>query len=350
MTFLFTDIEGSTRRWEQDPEAMAADLAAHDETLRAAIESHGGWLFKHTGDGVCAAFSSPRGAIDAAIEAQRSLRLPVRMGIATGEVESRADDYFGPTLNRTARIMAVGHGGQVLVSGSTAGLVTGIDLWDLGEHRLRDLSGVERVFQVRADGLAVEFPPLRTIDGVPGNLPAQVTSFVGRDVEVKELAELVRGHPLVTLIGVGGVGKTRLAVQVAAELVPDFDGGVWLVELAPVGDPAAVPDAVATILGIMPQPDRTVTDSIAEALAGRRLLIVLDNCEHVLDAAADLVEAVLTRAPTVKVVATSREGLRVRAEHLWVVPSLDVDEGAASAAVELFVERARAVVAGFVSG
>ena len=172
---------------------MAADLAAHDETLRAAIESHGGWLFKHSGDGVYAAFSSPRGAIDAAIEAQRSLRLPVRMGIATGEVESRGDDYFGPALNRTARIMAVGHGGQVLVSGSTAGLVTGIDLWDLGEHRLRDLSGVERVFQVRADGLAVEFPPLRTIDAVPGNLPVQSTSFVGRDVEVKDLAELVRG-------------------------------------------------------------------------------------------------------------------------------------------------------------
>ncbi len=326
---------------------MASALAAHDEALRAAIESHGGWLFKHSGDGVCAAFSSPRGAIDAAIAAQRSLRLPVRMGIATGEVESRADDYFGPTLNRTARIMAVGHGGQVLVSGSTEGLVTGIDLWNLGEHRLRDLSGVERVFQVRADGLTVEFPPLRTIDGMPGNLPAQVTSFVGRDVEVKDVADLVRGHPLVTLIGVGGVGKTRLAVQVAADLVPDFDGGVWLVELAPVGDPAAVPDAVATILGIQPQPGRTLTGCIADALAGRRLLIVLDNCEHVLDAAGDLVEAIVTQAPTVRVVATSREGLRAGAEHLWVVPSLDVGEGAASAAVELFVERARAVVAGF---
>ena len=268
MTFLFTDIEGSTRRWEQDPETMAAELgrARRDAARRDRVA----WrlaLQAHRRRGVRGVLVAA-GAIDAAIEAQRSLRLPVRMGIATGEVESRADDYFGPALNRTARIMAVGHGGQVLVSGSTAGLVTGIDLWDLGEHRLRDLSGVERLFQVRADGLAVEFPPLRTIDGAPGNLPAQVTSFVGRDAAVKELAELVRGHPLVTLIGVGGVGKTRLAVQVAAELVPEFDGGVWLVELAPVGDPAAVPDAVATTLGIMPQPGRTVTDSIAEALVG----------------------------------------------------------------------------------
>ena len=296
--------------------------------LRAAIESHGGWLFKHTGDGVCAAFSSPRGAIDAAIEAQRSLRLPVRMGIATGEVESRADDYFGPALNRTARVMAVGHGGQVLVSGSTAGLVTGIDLWDLGEHRLRDLSGVERVFQVRADGLAVEFPPLRTIDGVPGNLPAQVTSFVGRDVEVKELAELVRGHRLVTLTGVGGVGKTRLAVQVAAELVPDFDGGVWLVELAPVGDPAAVPDAVATILGITaaagPDGDRQHRRGVGGAALVDRAGQLRARARRRRRPRRGRSS---TRAPTVRVVATSREGLRVRAEHLWVVPSLDVRRG-----------------------
>jgi predicted ATPase len=344
---LFTDVEGSTRRWDEDRRTMATDVAAHDETLRAAVDANGGWLFKHTGDGMYAAFSSPRGAIDAAIDAQRSLRLPVRMGIATGEVESRADDYFGPVLNRTARLMAVGHGGQVLVSGSTAGLVNGIDLWDLGEHRLRDLSAVERVFQVRADGLQVEFPPLRTIDAVPGNLPARVTSFVGRDTAMQDVAELVREHPLVTLIGVGGVGKTRLAVHVAAELAPEFDGGVWFAELAPVGDPAALPDAVATMLGIQPQPDRTITESIADALMGRSMLIVLDNCEHVLDAAGDLVEAMLARAPTTRVITTSREGLRVRAEHLWVVPSLDLRDGAASAAVELFVERARAVNAGF---
>jgi predicted ATPase len=326
---------------------MRAALAAHDDVLRAAVEGHGGWLFKHTGDGICAAFGSARAAVDAAISAQRLLGLPVRMGIATGEAEQRGDDYFGPALNRASRVMTVGHGGQILVSNSTASLVAGVDLVDVGEHRLRDLSGVDRLFQVHADGLRVEFPRLITVDAVPGNLPAQATSFVGRQVEVKEVAELVRAHRLVTLTGVGGVGKTRLAVQVAAELVAEFPEGVWLVELAPIGDPGAVPDAVATALGIIPQPGKTATDGLAHTMVGRRMLILLDNCEHVLDAAADLVEAILGRSSTVRMIATSREGLRVGAEHLWAVPSLDVRDGRASAAVELFVERGRTVVAGF---
>ena len=222
------------------------------------------------------------------------------MGIATGEAEQRGEDYFGPALNRAARVMAVGHGGQLLLSKSTAALVTGVDLLDLGEHRLRDLSGAEHLFQVRAEGLATNFPPLKTVNAVPGNLPRQTTSFVGRDIEVKELAELVRAHELVTMTGVGGVGKTRLAIQVAAELVADFPDGVWLTELAPVGDPSAVPDAVATALGITVQAGMTATESIAQALAGRRVLIVIDNCEHVIDAAADLVEAILARSSTVK--------------------------------------------------
>ena len=343
VTFLFTDIEGSTRRWEADPDVMRAALATHDDVLRSAIEDSGGWLFKHTGDGVCAAFASARAAVDAAVAAQRPLGLPVRMGIATGEAEQRGDDYFGPALNRAARVMAVGHGGQILVSNSTAALLAGVDLLDLGEHRLRDLSGVEHLFQVRAEGLATTFPPLKTVNAVPGNLPMQTTSFVGRREEIRALIELVRTHRLVTLTGVGGVGKTRLAVQVAAELVPEFPDGIWLVELAPVGDPAAIPDAVATALGITVQAGMTVTASLAQALAGRQLLIVLDNCEHVIDAAADLVEAILTRSSTTKIIATSREGLRVGAEHLWPVPSLDVRAGATSAAVELFAERARAV-------
>ena len=347
VTFLFTDIEGSTRRWEANPDGMRVELAAHDNVLRTAIESRDGWLFKHTGDGVCAAFASATAAVGAAVDAQRLLGLPVRMGLATGEAEQRGEDYFGPALNRAARVMAVGHGGQILLANATAALVVGVDLMDLGEHRLRDLSGVAHLFQVRSAGLATEFARLQTVDAVPGNLAVQATSFVGRDVEVKELAELVRAHRLVTLTGVGGVGKTRLAIQVAAELIPEFGDGLWLVELAPVGDPAAVPDAVATALGITAQAGRTVTASVAETLAGRRLLVVLDNCEHVLDAAADLIEAIVAESTTVSIIATSREGLRVGGEHLWSVPSLDVREGPASAAVELFVERAQAIVAGF---
>ncbi len=350
VTFLFTDIEGSTRGWEADPEAMRAALVVHDQVLRSVIEAHGGWLFKHTGDGVCAAFGSARAAIDAAVEAQQTLGLPVRMGVATGEAERRGEDYFGPVLNRTARVMAAGHGGQILVAASTAAVVSGVDLADRGEHRLRDLSGVEHLYQVRGEGLRAEFAPLRTLDAVPGNLPVQTTSFVGREMAVKELAEQVRAHRLVTLTGVGGVGKTRLAIQVAAELTGEFPDGVWLVELAPVGEPAAVPDVVATALGVTPQAGLTVTDSLAQALSGRRLLLVLDNCEHVLGAAGDLVETILTRTATVTVMATSREGLRLPAEQLWPVPSLDVQSGANSAAVELFVERAQSVKPDFAPG
>src|SRR5262249_37938025 len=205
VTFLFTDIEGSTRRWEADPEAMRAALVLHDDVLRSVVEAHDGWLFKHTGDGVCAAFGSARAAIDVAVTALQPLALPVRMGIAPGEAERRGEDYFGPVLNRTARVMAAGYGGQILVASSTAAVVSGVDLVDRGEHRLRDLSGVEHLYQVRAAGLRVEFAPLRTLDAVPGNLPVQTTSFVGREIAVKELAELLRARRLVTLTGGGGV-------------------------------------------------------------------------------------------------------------------------------------------------
>ena len=239
--------------------------------------------------------------------------------------------------------MAAGHGGQILVAASTAGLLSGVGLVDLGERRLRDLSGAEHIFQVQADGLRAQFPPLRTLDATPGNLPVQSTSFLGRRAEVQELRELVHAHRMVTLTGVGGVGKTRLAVQVAAELSGEFPDGVWLIELAPLGDPAAVPDVVAAGLGVTPQAGTSVTASVAQVLSGRRLLIVVDNCEHVLDAAAAVVETILARTSTVSVIATSREGLRVPAEQLWPVGSLGVGAGAASAAVELFVEHARAV-------
>jgi predicted ATPase/class 3 adenylate cyclase len=349
VTFLFTDIVGSTRRWEADPEGMRRALADHDEVVRSAVEHDGGIVFKHTGDGLCSAFSSASDAVRAAVAAQRRLQLPVRMGMATGSAERQDGDYFGPVLNRTARVMAAGHGGQILLSSSTAGLIDridGIDLVDLGRHRLRDLSGAERLFQVRGMGLGESFPPLRTLDAVPGNLPVATTSFVGRQHEVEALSDLVRTHRLVTVTGVGGAGKTRLALEVARGLVRDFPDGVWLVELAAVGDSTAVADVVATTLGITAQPGLSMIESIASPLVDRRMLVVLDNCEHVVDAAADLVEKVMVHTRGVKILATSREALRLGAEHVWRTPPLTVD-GQASEAVMLFADRASAVNAEF---
>ncbi len=356
VTFLFTDIEGSTRLWEDHPGEMRVALARHDEILRDSIGLHGGYVFSTAGDAFAAAFSGADAAVAAATDVQLALasepwpevaQVHVRMGMHTGEAEERDANYFGSVLNRAARIMSAGHGGQILLGSSTASLVSGVDLVDMGEHRLKDLSGIEHLFQVQREGLRSCFGSLRTVDGVPGNLPLQGSSFVGRDAEVKELMDLLGDYRLVTLTGVGGVGKTRLAVQVAAELTNQFVDGVWLVELAPLSDPKAVSAAVAGVLGVSSQSDLGLAESIANALSGRDLLIVLDNCEHVLDAVAELVETVLSRADGVKVIATSREGLQVEAERLWGVPPLDTRSGEGSAAVELFVERARAVNPGF---
>jgi predicted ATPase/class 3 adenylate cyclase len=354
VTFLFTDIEGSTRLWQADEAAMRSALSRHDQLLRKVIAEHEGTVFSAMGDGMAAAFGSASAAVDAALAAQRSMEaepwptatpLRVRMGLHTGEAEWRDGDYFGTVVNRAARLTAIGHGGQVLCSSTTAELVgdAQLSLTDLGEHRLRDLDRPMHVLQVGAGS----FPPLRSLDRLPGNLPEQASSFVGRQSEVAELVAGVGAHRLVTLTGPGGVGKTRLALQVAAELAGAFGDGVWLVELAPVGDPGAVADAVATALGVTPRAGSSVADSVAAALSGRQMLVVVDNCEHVLEAAAEVVEKLLAATTTVKVLATSREGLRVAGEQVWPVPSLDVAAGVGSAAVELFVERARAVVPGF---
>jgi predicted ATPase/class 3 adenylate cyclase len=352
VTFMFTDIEGSTRLWQDDEAAMRSALSRHDELLRKTVAEHDGVVFSSMGDGLGAAFASASSAVAAALAVQRVLAaevwstatpVRVRVGLHTGEAELRDGDYFGTAVNRAARLMAVGHGGQVLVSSQTAGLVgPDVVLVDLGEHRLRDLDLPMRVFQLSGSG----FPPLRSLDATPGNLTGQASSFIGRDGQVAELVGLVATHRLVTLTGVGGVGKTRLALQVAAGLVGEFPDGVWLVELAPVGDPEVVPDAVATALGITPQAGLSVTASVARALAGRRLLVVLDNCEHVLGSAGDVAEAVLAGTQTVHVMATSREGLGVGGEQLWPVPSLGV-AGAGSEAVELFLARAGEVNPGF---
>ncbi len=347
VTFLFTDVEGSTRRWEADADGMRQALAAHDKVLRTAIEGYDGFLFSHTGDGFVAAFASPMSAVNAAIDAQRELQLPVRMGLATGEAELRDGDYFGTVLNRAARVMAAGHGGQILLAESTAGLLSGIDLVDLGPRRLRDLPIPVQVFQVQAEGLRTDFPSLRALDTSLGNLRPPTTSLIGRESEVAEIEAALKAHRLVTLTGVGGVGKTRLAVEVAARLADEYPDGVWLFELAAVTDPAAIPDAVAAVLGITQQPGKTLADSVAAALEGRVRLLVFDNCEHVLDAAADLIEAILTQSATVRVVATSREGLGIAQEQVWPVPSLDIGAGIDSAAVTLFVERAQGIAPSF---
>jgi predicted ATPase len=339
VTFLFTDIEGSTRRWEENPDAMREALETHNKVLRDAVEANDGEVFNYTGDGMCAVFESPHSAVDAATAAQCALELPVRMGIATGEAERRGDDYFGTVLNRTARVMAAGHGGQILIDGATAALLSAVDLLDMGPRQLRDIARPVAIYQVRAPGLRLDFPALKTLDATPGNLQHASTSFIGRESELAELATALKEHRLLTLTGVGGVGKTRLALEVAAHSANDYPDGVFVIELAAVGDPAAVPEAVAAVLGITQQTGMSMAESVAAALERRSRLLIFDNCEHVLNAAADVVEAILAHSEKVKILATSREGLRLNDEQLWPVPSLDINSSAAT----LFVERASAV-------
>jgi predicted ATPase/class 3 adenylate cyclase len=370
VTFLFSDLAGSTRLWEEQPEAMPGALACHDEILRDAVESAGGWVVKTTGDGVHAVFGTAGDAVVAAAAGQRRLGeerwgetgpLRVRVGIHTGEAERRGGDYFGPTLNRAARLMAAAHGGQVVVSHATEevlrdSLPEGMGLVDLGEHRLRDLSRPERVFQLVGVGLESQFGPLRTLEAFPGNLPLQLTSFVGRADDLDDVAEALTLARVVTLTGVGGVGKTRLALQVAAEVLPRHPDGAWLIELGPVEEPDAVVEAVAATLGIQQHPGRSLAQSVVETLRTKRLLLVVDNCEHVLDASAELVDSIVRICPDVTVLATSREALDVSGERAKRVRSLpvprservDLELVAASPAVQLFVDRAREVRDGFV--
>jgi predicted ATPase/class 3 adenylate cyclase len=354
VTFLFTDIEASTRQWESDAPTMNAAVANHDQVLRETFEAHGGYVVKSTGDGMLAVFDRATSAVEAAADAQvalRSAELPAaRMAAHTGEAFERDSDYFGPAVNRAARLTAIGHGGQVLISQSTEQLVSGFELRDLGEHRLRDLSRPERVFQLCIASLPMSFPPLRSLESYPTNLPAQMTAFVGREDEMGDTARRVSQHRVVTLTGVGGVGKTRLALQAAADLLPEYPDGVFVVELGGVTDAEAVDESVAAALVVQQQTGETITDSLLAFLTNKRLLLVLDNCEHLLDAAARLVSRIIAAAPDVHVLATGREALRIDGEQVVTVPSLalpeDVDStelAAETEAVRLFVDRARAV-------
>ncbi|MGA9276967.1 ATP-binding protein [Ilumatobacter sp.] len=342
LTFLFTDIEGSTRRWELDPEGMRVELTAHDAVLRAAIEGHGGDWFKHTGDGAAAVFDSAPEAVAAAIQAQRELGLPVRMGLASGQAQPRDGDYFGTCVNRAARVMGAAHGGQILLADSTAGLVDTRGYIDLGVHTLRDVSVPIRLTQVAVDGLEIDFPPVSTVGAVHGNLVAPSSRLIGRGDQLDELVTTVRDHRLVTLTGMGGVGKTRLAEEVAGLIADEFPDGVWVVELAATGTADVVPSLVADTLKVRVETNSSRTESILHALSGQKLLILLDNCEHVMDGVQRLVETVLQAVDSVTVLATSRESLGIPGERVWPVPPLDVEAGTGSEAVSLFVERAQA--------
>ena len=374
-----TDIEGSTRLWEHRRDAMVVALAAHDALLRSAVEEAGGAVFKTTGDGLLVAFDHAESAVAAAIAGQWALgghewpdtgRLRVRMALHSGSAEVRDDDFFGPTLNRLARLLAIGHGDQVLVSGATAGLVAGglppgCELVDLGEHGLRDLDRPEHVFQLAAPRLRREFPALRTASEHPTNLRAQATSFVGRDRELADVARLLAGGRLVTLVGVGGTGKTRLEVQAAADALDRFRDGAWLVELAPVSDRELVASEIGRALGVEPEPGQAPIDMVVDYLRSKELLLLLDNCEHLIDAAADAADRLLGACPALRVLATSREPLGVEGEAVFAVPSLalpelgdghdgpvtiddaEVERADRSEAVRLFVDRATATLPSF---
>jgi hypothetical protein len=322
---------------------MGTAIEWHDDLLRSAVEGHGGYVFATAGDGFAVAFARAGDAIAAAVDAQLALAgetwppgavLRVRMGLHTGEVQERHGDYLGPAVNRTARLMALAHGGQVVASAATADVVADtlppeVKLVDLGEHLLRDLSRREHVFQVEAPGLGSEFQPLRSPDLMPGNLPVQPTSFVGRSSEVRDVSEALGRAHLVTVTGVGGVGKTRLAIQVAADLLPTFADGAWLCELAAAGDADTLAQVVASTLGVAQRAGRTLERSIVEFLRSARLLLVLDNCEHLLDASGRLAAAILADCPGVRVLATSREALAVAGEQTWPLRSLDLPEAGA---------------------
>jgi predicted ATPase/class 3 adenylate cyclase len=361
VTFLFTDVEGSTRLWEAHGEEMRSALAVHDRIVREALESAGGLVFSTGGDGFGAAFSRAGEAVAAALAAQRGLAaqdwpetifLKVRMGLHTGEADERNGDYFGPEVNRAARLTAIAHGGQIVCSPATADLAgghlpAGVTLVDMGVHRLRDLSEPLRVFQLVADRLPSHFPPLLSMEAFPGNLPLQVSSFIGRETELALVAKALGEARVVTLTGVGGVGKTRLALRAAGEVLPGFREGAWLVELQAVRDSETVPAAVAAVFRLTDRAGMNTTESLVEFLCSKQLLLVLDNCEHLLDPVADLVEGLERACPGVVVLATSREGLALEGERMVAVPALsspavDADVAAVtdSEAVRLFVDRA----------
>lgn len=369
ITFLFTDIEGSTQLWERYPQVMKVALARHDALLREICHTHSGQIFKTMGDAFFMAFALPDQAVKTAIDAQRALQaeswgetiIRVRMTLHCGEVEPRDGDYFGQPLNRAARLLSAGHGGQVLISAALKNalrdqLPEQTSLRDMGERRLKDLLLPEHIYQLIIPGLPTDFAPLKTLDILRTNLPGQITSFIGRETEIAEVRKLLSSNRLVTLTGVGGTGKTRLSLQIASTLLDDYPEGVWFIELAPLAHPELVAQTIATTLQLHESSERTAEQTVREFLAARQVLLLLDNCEHLIQICADLTSGWLQHCPGLKILATSREPLGIAGEIIRRVPSFSIPQDlnamsyAALAQVEsvrFFVERAQSVQPNF---
>ncbi|MGW8226580.1 MAG: ATP-binding protein, partial [Anaerolineales bacterium] len=371
VTFLFTDIEGSTSLWEKHRDLMAEALRIHNQVLYQAVESHGGVAFKFIGDAIQAAFSTPLQALAAAVAGQRGLTkarwnelgaLKVRMGIHTGEAyPNEKGEYFSHTLNRVARVMSAAHGGQILLSKESASLCermlpAGIELVDRGQHRLKGMEWPEHLYQVAGSGLEKRFPPLNTLDSRLNNLPIQLTSFLGREKEITQIRRRMKENRLVTLTGPGGVGKTRLSLEIASRAIEDFPNGVWFVELALVKDPGLIPQTVAKAIGLQSKQNQSTLEFLLAHLEGKQVLIVLDNCEHMVEDCASFAEILLTNRAKVWILATSREAFDMQGEAVYLVPSLSFPDPdqlpsfealGAFEAMLLFEERARAVKSDF---
>ena len=370
VTFLFTDIEGSTKLAHEYPDQWEALRARHHSILQSAMDTNNGFVFQIIGDAFCVAFHAASDALNAAIDAQRKLQMEdwdttpikVRMGIHTGEAQVHGDEYHGYlTMSLVQRIMSAGHGGQILLSGAAENLLRGglskdTGLRDMGEHKLKNVAYAVRVYQVIAPELTIDFPALRALDVFPNNLPTQLTSFVGREKELADAKRLLQNAHLLTLIGPGGTGKTRLSIQSANESLTYYSDGVWLVELAPILDALLVPRTTALAIGLRDEPQRPVIDMLCEFLRDKKMLIILDNCEHLVDACAQMANKILQAAPHVRVLASSREALGIAGEVTYRVPSLrlpdmnhlpSADSLSQYEAVKLFIDRATSSVPTF---
>jgi predicted ATPase/class 3 adenylate cyclase len=373
VTLVFTDIAGSTHLLEQLGDQYATLLRDHHQLVGNAVELHNGSRVDAAGDGLFFSFPTAKGALLACLDAQRAIRahqwpqdleVQVRMGIHTGEPLGAGTGYVGMDVHRAARICAAGHGGQVLVSDAARSLIgptlpDGVRLVDLGEHRLKDLAHAEHLYQAVAPGLPSEFPPVRSLDTLPNNLPRQLSTFVGRAREVETIEQRLATTSVLTMTGPGGVGKTRLALEVGARLADSYPGGVWFVEFAALSDGALVPHAIASSLRLKEQPGEDLRQTLVEAIRQRSTLLIFDNCEHLLEPIAEVAEGLLRRAPDLKLLATSREGLGIAGESLVPVPSMTLPSAASASsadwiaeasrcdAVRLFVERGRAALPSF---